>query len=282
VTERVFIVTQDLPTDLSAFDTLELDVQVICDARNPFACSEWDRNARIEVCLDGETCADRRELVRWITPYWRRGERRWAIDASPLLPLLSGGTQTFRIEMGPYWERATPRRTRMAVRLSTRGVPRAIGAELMYRGANFDSTYNDREPIPFTPAAGASKVELFTIVSGHGQDGTTNCAEWCDHRHRYTVNEAPVETIAPEAGIGGLPGCALMAKKGVSPGQWGNWAALRAYWCPGLPVEGITRDLTPLVTLGSENMMDYSATLGELGTPGGGNIDLSTYVVWYE
>ena len=121
-----------------------------------------------------------------------------------------------------------------------------------------------------------------SIVSGHGQDGSTNCSEWCDHRHHFTINGAEAESIVPESGIGSLPGCALMAKKGVSPGQWGNWAALRAYWCPGLPVEPITTDLTAHAIPGAENTLDYTATLGERGEPGGGNIDLSTYVVWYE
>ncbi len=282
VTSRIFVETVDLPADLSGFDTLEFDVQVICEHRNPFACSEWDRNARIELCVDGEECADRRELVRWITPYWRRGERRWAMDASQLLPLLSGGRTSFRIEMGPDWERGTARKARMAVRLSTRGVPRPTGAELVYRGANFDSYYNERDPVLFTPPAGATRVELVSIVSGHGQDGSTNCSEWCDHRHHFTINGAEAESIVPESGIGSLPGCALMAKKGVSPGQWGNWAALRAYWCPGLPVEPITTDLTAHAIPGAENTLDYTATLGERGEPGGGNIDLSTYVVWYE
>ena len=42
-----------------------------------------DRIANIQLCLDGEACADRREIVRWITPYWRAGDQRYVIDASP-------------------------------------------------------------------------------------------------------------------------------------------------------------------------------------------------------
>ena len=73
VTERVFVVEAELPSDLSAFDTVELDVSVFCPYRNVFACSEWDRIARIEVCTDGTDCEERRELVR---DTCRRGDRR--------------------------------------------------------------------------------------------------------------------------------------------------------------------------------------------------------------
>ena len=55
---------------------------------NPFACSEWDRIGRIELCRDLE-CTQKDEIARWITPYWRRGTRRWFLDVSPFLALLS-------------------------------------------------------------------------------------------------------------------------------------------------------------------------------------------------
>lgn len=285
VTERVFDVAVDLPSDLSAFDTLEIDVSVTCNARNPFACSEWDRIARIEWCADA-TCEDRREIARWITPYWRRGTRRWAIDASPFLGLVGGGTQSFRIVMGPPWERATPRDARMALRLSTRGVPRATSVERVFTGGAFNESYNDNHPpVTFDVPAGATRVELVSILSGHGQDPATNCAEWCDHRHTFAVgDQTPIE-IRPEGAVGQSLDCAPQAAQGVPPGQYGNWAPLRAYWCPGLPVTPIVHDLTGLVAPGSSAELSYSATFsnGVVDVPSpGGNIDLSTYIVVYE
>ncbi len=429
VTDRVFILESALPADLSSFDTLEFDVGVNCAERNPFACSEWDRIASIQLCLDGAECTDRRELVRWITPYWRRGSRRWAMDASQLLGLLDGGPTTFRVEMGPGWERPTERHTRITARLSTRGGPRATGAERVYTGGSFGLAYDESHPpVLFTPPASASKVELMLILSGHGQSsdgfaavrgkaldlvaegkgtvstvknentgeelpllsgagerftfsapapftragrtielraqgyayskgGTVtlrlqredldsgktevvaegsgalepagsdtpgewqvdvpvridvderryayqleadfdlgssdvqvlaigvrqqgaNCAEWCDHRHQFTINGTEVPEVRSEGSLGTLD-CALEAANGVPPGQWGNWAPLRAYWCPGLPVAPITRDLTEHVTPGEPNELDYAATWGT-SQPAGGNIALSAYVVWYE
>ena len=65
-----------------------IEIQVHCPAMNPFACSEWDRIGRIELCRDLE-CTQKDEIARWITPYWRRGTRRWFLDVSPFLALLS-------------------------------------------------------------------------------------------------------------------------------------------------------------------------------------------------
>ena len=99
VTDRIFVKTGMLPNamDMAAFDTLEIDLEVTCPHRNPFGCSEWDRNAYVQYCLN-EDCSERREIARWITPYWRRGTRRWLMDASPFLGFLRmGGEHQFRI-----------------------------------------------------------------------------------------------------------------------------------------------------------------------------------------
>jgi hypothetical protein len=295
-TDRIFEVDATLPdaATMAGYDTLEIDVTVNCTFRNFFACSEWDRIARVEVCPSGEcTCPPdtpecsngdlRREVVRWITPYWRNGWRRWIMDASDVLSLLGdGGSTRFRVVMGPSWERPTERNLRIAVRLSNTGRgERSEGAELAFRGGAFNASYNDREPYRFTPPASARRVELVTLISGHGQDQNTNCAEWCDHNHSFEVNGAALARIEPEPGTRSFRGCAQRADEGVPPGQGGNWALQRAYWCPGLPVDRITRDITDLVNLGEENTLDYAADFRG-GAPGGGNINLSAYVVWYE
>lgn len=281
VTDRIFVRTVELPgaDEMAAFDSLELDIAVTCPHRNPFACSEWDRIARIEWCADAE-CAERAEIVRWITPYWRRGERRWLIDASPFLPwMVAGGAQTFRIEMGPDWERHTERSTRMSLRLRTVGGDLPMGAVKAFGGGAFDANYNNREPFAFTPPPEAEKVELVLILSGHGQTEGDNCAEWCDHRHDFTLNGVELDTVRSAPGIGQLRTCARRAAEGVPPGQWGNWAPGRAYWCPGLPVDLIRVDITGDVMPGVENSLTYRGVF-QRGEPRGGDIALSAYVVW--
>lgn len=286
LTERVVIRSATLPSasEMAAFDTLEFDVSVNCPHRNVFACSEWDRIARISLC-DNVDCDSRTELVRWITPYWRRGERRWVMDASALLALIrTGGARSFRIEFGPTWERATSRDVRVVLRLSNQNKGETSGGVIpAFGGGSFDDEYNNRSPLEFMLPANGRRAELVVIVSGHGQDDVTNCAEWCDHRHQFTVNGTPNPEIRHVGSIGSIGGCGPAAAQGVPPGQWGNWAPERAYWCPGLPVDHIRVDITPSVQFGQLNTLTYSANLmGVTGRVGNGNISLSSYIVWYE
>jgi hypothetical protein len=285
VTERVFPKTVTLPdaAAMAEFDTFEIDIEIRCPYRNPFACSEWDRIAKIELCVDGEECAERLEIVRWITQYWRRGSRRWIIDASPFLGLLQeGGEATFRVVMGPGWERGTERESRMDLRFRTRGVPKSRHVQLAYRGGEFNAGYNDAHPpFAFEVPEGAVATELVVIVSGHGQAGGNNCAEWCDHRHSFSISGIPIADLQPGAVVGQLRGCAEQARLGVPPGQWGNWAPGRAYWCPGLPVPAQRFDMTTRVTPGASSQMFYRSSFAG-DEPAGGSIDLSVYVVSYE
>ncbi|MCA9553743.1 MAG: hypothetical protein KC933_27125 [Myxococcales bacterium] len=280
---RTFVRSAQLPSPsaMAAMDTLEFDVTVNCPHRNVFACSEWDRIADIELCLDGEACADRRELVRWITPYWRVGMRRWVMDASDLLGFVrQGGLRWFQITMGPEWERATLRDVRVALRLASKGNgTRTSSVVEAFTGGDFNATYNDRTPVTFTPPADATKVELVVILSGHGQEAGNNCAEWCDHRHQFAVNGAALPEIRYEGSVGSSGGCAPTTAQGLPPGQFGNWAPERAYWCPGLPVDHIRVDITDKVNLGQANTLEYSGNF-EGGPPAGGNISLTSYVVW--
>jgi len=280
LTERIFERTVSLPGDMGAFDTLELDVQVHCFL-DPAGCSEWDRIAHVFLCTaEGEeACAETRELVRWITPYSRPGRRRWVMDASALLPLMSaGGEQTFRIVMGPEWEEATEREITINLRLADRRDEEPLTAELAFTGGAFDATYNEgREPFVTTIPADATKVEVVAIISGHGQTDGDGCAEWCNHVHTFTANES--EHVIDFEGQAGQPqGCAERSAEGVVPGQWGNWAPLRAGWCPGLPVEMHRVDVTADVTPGEEATFTYRGSF-DGGEPRGGRLSFSAYVV---
>lgn len=284
-TGRVFTraVTLPDPAEMATFDSLEVDIVVDCQERNPFACSEWDRIASVSLCIDGAACTDRREIARWITPYWRRGRQHYLIEATPMLGLLrEGGERHFFVELGPEWERATEWVASVSLRLRSTGADdRPIGAERAFGGGAFDMTYNTREPFAFTPPPGTTRVEIVTLLSGHGQTAGDNCAEWCDHRHVFTVADTALPEIAHEGStIGSAYGCASRAREGVIPGQWGNWAQSRAYWCPGLPVAPQRIDITEHVRLGAANQLDYEGRF-EDGDPRGGDIALSAYVVYY-
>jgi hypothetical protein len=283
-TARILTTTANLPSaaEMAGFDTMEFDVRIVCHERNVFACSEWDRIANIKLCSD-PSCTTQSELVRWITPYWRRGEQRWVIGASALLGMVkNGGAQTIRMELGPEWERPTPWEVQIYLRLANKNVgSHSVEAVRAFTGGVFDATYNTRKPVLFTPPASATKVELVVILSGHGQVNGNNCAEWCDHRHQFTINGRDLTEIRHQGTPGSDDGCGPAAALGAPPGQWGNWAPERAYWCPGLPVEHMRIDLTADVTLGAENTLTYSGNYAGRA-PAGGDIALESYIVYSE
>lgn len=283
-TGRILRPTVTLPSAamMEGFDTMDFDVRIVCHERNVFGCSEWDRIANIKLC-DDATCATSQEVIRWITPYWRRGEQRWVIDASALLGMVkSGGAQTFRVELGPEWERPTPWEVQINLRLANKGVGvRSVEAIHAFSGGAFDATYNLRDPVTFTPPTTATKVELIVILSGHGQVEGNNCAEWCDHRHIFNINGRDIPEIKHAGRIGSEAGCGPAAERGAPPGQWGNWAPERAYWCPGLPVDHLRLDLTADVVLGMENTLTYTANFAGRA-PAGGDIALESYLVYSE
>ena len=57
----------------------------------------------------------------------------------------------------------------------------------LYEGGTFDQTYNNRTPIVFTPSTGTVKVELVSVITGHGSDNH-NCAEFCITSHHFEFN----------------------------------------------------------------------------------------------
>lgn len=258
------------------------DIEVACDERNPFACSEWDRIANVFLCTTSD-CTQPLELGRWITPYWRRGLQHYRLELTHLIPLIAAPSK-LRIVLGPDWERATPWHIRASIHLAhdpDHTPPK--GVIPLFGSSAFDDDYG-RDQLVAIPAE-ATRIELYALISGHGQTASDNCAEWCDHRHQVAVDGTPVTTFDHAAqsapAIGEPRGCAQQADRGVIPGQWGNWAQQRAYWCPGLPVEWQARDLTPHLTAGQDHLFALTGTLGPTTPPRGGDIALTSYLVWY-
>lgn len=262
---------------MARFDTMELDIAATCGP-TPTDCGEWDYEAFLQWCSDAE-CTESREIALWITPYARPGTRRWVVDATPFLPLLAqGGTQ--HIRFGMLWN-MNPNQMNVSFRLRETGGPRPVSITPAFRGGNFDASYNEREPVTFTPSAGATRVELVALLSGHGQEAGSNCAEWCDHGHVFEVNGSTTVERRHTGQAGQALGCAERTDEGVVPGQYGNWAPSRAAWCPGLEVEPWREDITAAVTPGQENTLTYRGTFAG-GEPRGGRIRLSSYIVVYE
>ena len=177
------------------------------------------------------------------------------MDASHWLgDLQEGGDRVIRVySTQPYY-------VDLSLRLSNAGtgtVPTSI--ESLWTGGSFDSDYNDEHPaITFTPPEGTSRVRLVTLITGHGFGAEkSNCAEFCNHQHEFTVNGGtPWLEEFPDAGSS--DGCAeQVAVDGVAPNQAGTWPYGRGGWCPGLGIQPWVQDITDQVDLAGENTIAY-------------------------
>jgi hypothetical protein len=268
-----------LPTaaEMATFDGLEIDIEQRCpDATKPEVgnCGAWDYLSYLWV-YDGEL---RRELGRGITTYHREG--RWIIDATPMLPwLAAGGARKFRWEWAPSWN-TQPTGTLVSLRFLKRGTAsHPTEVHPLFTGGGFGSTYNDgREPITVTVPAGATRVELYAVITGHGA-GTSQCAEFCRHAHEFTVDGQVFMKEHPDPGS--LDGCAKRIEDGVVPNQWGTWWFGRGGWCPGQQVDAYRVDVTDLAKDGTLTVT-YRGLLNGTNPPdGAGDINLtSAIVVW--
>ncbi|MBK9371187.1 MAG: hypothetical protein IPN01_33650 [Deltaproteobacteria bacterium] len=148
-------------------------------------------------------------------------------------------------------------------------------------------------PMTVSVPADAARVELMTVVTGHGFGNTKEaCAEFCDHQHRFTVNgDYEVTKEHPTAGT--RWGCAEQVyTEGVIPNQSGTWVYGRAGWCPGLEVDLWTVDLTGVAKAGEESELAYTglfdgrAMFEPQYNDGYGSTDayilLTSYLVTYE
>lgn len=280
---------------MATFDTLELDMRFICNGHpDSSGCGEWDYLAYAYLCDNddpGTTDVDESgtctEIGRFITAYARPG--RWVVDATPFLAMVNGGgTHVIRVDSSnaPY--------ITFDLRLSNQGKgARPVAMEYLWSGGSWDSNYNvGREPIAFTPPAGATAVGVWTIISGHGfGSDRENCAEFCNHQHEFTVNDTL--TVMQEFTMAGTAyGCADQVGSGTVSGQYGTWVLGRGGWCPGRQVDPWSADLSSAVDFGGENTIAYRGLFeGETYVPVpidnssggfGGRADVASWLVFYE
>jgi hypothetical protein len=155
-------------------------------------------------------------------------------------------------------------------------------------GTSFNEEYNTKhEDVVFEMPEGATRVELVTVISGHGHSSTNeNCAEFCNHQHEFTLN-GHVEILShPEAG---QPyGCRDQTIDGGVPNQFGTWVYGRGGWCAGMDVAPRTVDMTGYVVEGSNTLSYRGLYQGQDYTPhpnGQGDympeIKMTSWLVFY-
>ncbi len=264
---------------IAQFDTLQIEVEQHCpnaDSPEPGNCGAWDYLAALSVQgADGKNV----EMARFITSYHR--ETHWLVDATPMLvELQTGGTRHFRWDFAPEWNKQ-PTATILKLRFSNQNKGyRPVKAALLWTGGNWNAQFDSLHlPQDVTITQGAKKVQLWSIVTGHGGDEATHCAEFCNHQHDYTVSGKVHRLEFPMAGTADQ--CMPNVIKGMTPNQGGTWWYGRGGWCPGMQVEPWTVDLTADVT--ASTSATYQGHLGNGAVPDtSGNIDEVTYLVVYK
>ncbi len=268
----------DLPdaTTMAGFDSMELDLTMGCIGDGELGdCPAWDYMAYVYLCPDPgnpDDCSV--EVGRWITTYHREG--RWVHDVSGLLPLLSeGGSHRFAFQSDNDYE------VKLDIRLYNQGKA-ARPTETTYLfdsfGVPFDENYNDGfEPIEVDIPDDAAKVELATIISGHGMQSPGNCAEFCITTHHFFVNGEENEIELSDAGS--QYGCLDKVDRGTVPNQYGTWWYGRSGWCPGWEVPMEITDVTDQVDLGATNTFEYEGYRNGSPYAGSATIRLRSWLV---
>jgi len=292
-------VDTQLPTaqEMAGFDTLEVEVTQLCPNpdTNEFNnnCGAWDYLASLWVAplsSSNDAGADAGpppniEVARFITSYHR--ETHWVVDATPMLAeFASGGTRHFRWDFAPPWN-VQPTMTNVSLRFSNQKKTFAPAQKtFLFAGGTFDDQYNvGRTPVQVQIPQSAKHVELWAIITGHGGDAITNCSEFCDHEHHFTVGSATYTKDFPMAAT--ATGCIADTKNMMTPNQGGTWWYGRGGWCPGAPVLPWVVDVTKDAPAGQSVSVSYQGTLNGQTPPasdagGTGNIDMVSYLVVYE
>ena len=150
----------------------------------------------------------------------------------------------------------------------------------MWTGGPLDAGYDALHPTYTMPVpADATKVELATVLSGHGGVMPSNCAEFCNVTHHFLVNGHDNLRDFPETAT--QDGCMDQVEQGTVPNQYGTWWYGRGGWCPGKEVPLVVVDITSQVTLGADNVFEYRADVGgsAYAEGPGANIDLLSWLI---
>jgi len=258
---------------MATFDTLEFDHALMCVGVDEYgACPAWDYLTYAWLCdaEDPEVCDV--EIGRWITTYWREG--RWVHDVSGLLPLFKdGGTRRLA-----YWT-IQPYEVWLDLRFSNQGkAARPAEVSYLWDGGTFDANWNANHPaIEIEVPADAVKVEIATVMSGHGMNSPNNCAEFCPTDHHFFVNgveyvrDIPIENEET--------GCVDQVPAGTVPNQYGTWFYGRNGWCPGKHVDMVNLDVTDAIVPGAVNHLVYEAYQNGVPYAGSATMDVETWLV---
>jgi len=248
----------DAEVDFPSGDWGRIYMRVELECPADGQCDVWDRAGSISLVEDeSETVKKRLELARFMTPYHRgfcfvaeltdlssrlTGHKKirsfidtwvsnddpnnghgWRITTKFIFRAGQRDAATYASEIIPLWNNQAEER------LITIGDPaQPVAAEMPTRTV--------------TIPADATAVKLRYIVTGHGQGGGDNCAEFCELAYQTKIGSASVSVKPWRDDCNVNP---------VSP-QDGTWPYARAGWCPGSFVAPTIVDITDKATPGTD------------------------------
>ena len=262
---------------MELFDTLEVHHEHRCtDRRDRYGidddgdgstdryggCHEWDRLQRVSLCDNTTSNSCGTEVVRYITTYGREGQ--WTTDISPyLFMFLEGGDRRFK------YSGAEGGNLVITLMFSSwdEDDSRPVRGELAFNidGTKFNSNYNNESTSDRRHDVDTNtwhSVSIVAAITGHGfgQD-PNNCAEFCNHEHRYSMNGYDVTEDHPMAGNSSVnsdqQGCRKTTGEGTVANQFGSWPYGRAGWCAGLDVKLWSHDITHWINPTGTNELVY-------------------------
>jgi len=258
--------TVEVPSDLQLNNYSKMEVELLrgCpDADGNYSdagCDEYDRIAHLYLCeSDGSDC---KEIARWITPFGRQPHH--LTDITPFISSLRpGGNKIFKFQESGWPNSLITLKLRLHNGVPEGGSPKEI--QPIWNGTvQFNPSYNDnRPPQVFSVPENAEKVEFVAYITGHGwgSAGCFNCCEFCNSRHIFEINGGvyTFDKDYPNASSSNYCMQPTTIVQGVIPNQGGTWGYGRAGWCPGMDVHPYITDITDYVSIGEDNIIDYSA-----------------------
>ncbi len=252
-------------------------------------CHEWDYIQYLYICDAGNSSVCGTEIGRYITTYGREG--KWITDTSALLWLIKdGGERRFR------YSGANGGWLNVSIILSTwddDGM-RPVHGESAFSGGTFNSEYNNQSRYKRVHEVNSSsafdKVEIVSWVTGHGfGNDPNNCAEFCNHEHRFSMNGHDATEDHPLAGNSSVvtdrQGCRKTMDEGTVANQYGSWPYGRAGWCPGQQTDLWLHDITGWITINGTNDLLYQGLWNGqhyTETSSNPNIRANIMIVYYE
>jgi hypothetical protein len=262
--------TVDVQTTFPTGDWQQVFMRVQLECPADGRCDHWDRAAAITL-LDDASATTGFELARYMTPY-NRG-LCFVADVTDLASHLTG-TKTIRSFVDTWVSNDDPANGH-GWRVSTKFLFRAGTRDTTAYASEVVSVWDNQaegklitigdpaQPIDgvmpkrtVTIPADAKKVKLRYIVTGHGQGGGSNCAEFCQLEYKTSIGAQNVGVIPWR------PDC---DQNPVSP-QDGTWPYARAGWCPGSYAAPRIVDITDKVTPGADADLSFSVVDGN-GAP---------------